>query len=124
MRKFQAMHPTDGIPGVPDTVNTILLAAATAQAADWPSGANMLRTTFMSTAGVVAGGFVNFYSTGAAIPGTGSSVSSLTSAGSTRYDGVNVPVLGQATFQLPAESSGFSVIAPSSCRVNMEFWAK
>lgn len=117
MRKIQVLHPTDGIPGVPDTVNTILLAAGTGQDMAWPStAANIMRVTFMSTAGVSMGGYLNPASTAAAVPSSGSSSSTAAA--------VNIPVLGQASFQIPMDSTGFSVVAPSSCRCNLEFWAK
>lgn len=115
MRSASILHPTDGIPVPPDTVNTMLIASSSGQAMDWPTGTQMARLSGMSTAGAAMNFFVNLYSTACAVPTTGSSVSST---------GVVHPVMGSASFQIPGASTGFSVAALSSGYVMVECWKK
>lgn len=131
MRAYSALSPGqmhDAIAFPPDTVQTILLAAATAQAMDWASaasaraaGAAIVRFTGHTTAGVPFGFMVNLISTHAVAPTSGSSVTTGTTAGST---GNSIPVIGSRTFQIPAWSTGFSVAAASSGYVFAEVWSR
>jgi hypothetical protein len=123
MRPYGSLNPIDKISVPPDTVNTLLMTGgSSAQAMDWPSTlSQMVRFTAMTTAGAQAGVMVNLISTHAAVPSSGSSVTTGTTAGST---GNNVPVLGTREFQIPSFSTGYSVAAASSCHVIAEIWRK
>lgn len=127
MRAIGLMHPTDETVTPPDTVTAILLAAAVAQAMDMPTGAKMVIITGVSSGNstvALAQGiplYVNMFSSAAAIPSSGTTSATNTSAGST---GVSFPVLGQRRIQVPGASTGFSVIAPSSGWALFEWWGK
>tara|TARA_R110000868_G_scaffold411755_1_gene708910 strand:- start:27213 stop:27593 length:381 start_codon:yes stop_codon:yes gene_type:complete len=126
MRNLGVLHPTD-YPAPPDTVTTILLAAGAAQAQDWLSsgstalgsassgGPQVLRLSGQTTAGLNLPFSVNLYSTAAASPTSGTSISS---------SGVSHPVMTPTIFQLPGQSTGFSVIALTSGYVFVEQWRK
>lgn len=127
MRAIGLMHPTDESVTPPDTVSSILLAAATPQAMDIPSGAKMVIITGLST-GNSTGGlaqmiplYVNLFSTAAAVPSSGTTSATNTSAGST---GLSFPVIGQRRLQVPGGSTGFSVAAPSSGWAHFEWYGK
>ena len=129
MRPFSATNPLQRIPVLPDTVDKILITGASSgQALDWagaPANAgtgkdNIVRVTFMSTAGALMAGVFNGISTHAGIS-SGSSVTTGTTAGST---GNSVPVLGQGLFQIPAFSTGYSVSGFSSGWAMVEVWKK
>lgn len=116
MRAIGTMHPTDQVPMPPDTVNTILLTGgSSAQGMDYPSGAQVMRLTPVTTAGGAFFCMLNMFSTAAAVPAAGSSASST---------GVNHPVMSASVFQIPAASTGFSVAAYSSGLAIAEFWKK
>jgi len=116
MRNIATMHPTDQVPVPPDTVNTILLTGgSSAQGMDYPAGAQVVRITPMSSAGVAFGCMVNLFSTAAAVPSSGSSASS---------SGVSHPIMTQNTFQIPGNSTGFSVASFTSGYAIFEFWRK
>ena len=123
MRPYSAENPLQGIPFPPDTVNTLLITGGSSgQAMDWPSTLSQLvRVSFISTAGVVQNGVVNLLSTHAAAPSSGSSVTTGTTVGST---GNNLVVQGTRTFQIPAVSTGFSVYGFSSGLAQLEIWHK
>lgn len=122
MRAYSVVHPTVPAEGPPDTVLTMLMAAATGQAMDRPStNANLVRFTIMSTLGVTMGGCVNLVSTHAQPPSSGSSVTTGTTAGST---GNSVPVLGSRLFVIPSYSTGFSVALSAPGYVFAEFWSR
>lgn len=123
MRPIGTLHPTDFADLPPDTVTSILLAANTAQAADYPSDAKIVRISARSSDGstrLPAPVYVNFFSTLAAIPTSGTTSATNTSAGSS---GVTVPVFQDRYFQVPG-ATGFSVCAPSSCWMHLEWWKK
>lgn len=115
MRSIGSLHPSEGIPVPPDTVVTLLIAGSSGQAADWPSGTQMVRFTGVSTAGAQLNFNVNLFSTKAAAPSSGTSTEGTT--------GFQYPVLGRAEFQLPS-STGFSVAALSSGYVMVECWKR
>lgn len=122
MRAYAALHPTDQTPLPPDTVQTLLIAGSSGQAMDWTSTLSQLvRFTGLTTGNAQLNFMVNLVSTHAAVPSSGSSVTTGTTAGST---GNNLPVLGSRTFQVPAWSTGFSVAALSSGYVIAEVWRK
>ncbi len=98
----------------PDTCNTILLAAATAQAMDYPDDTALVRLTGITTAGAQLNFYVNIQSTAAVVPSSGSSADST---------GVSVPVLGVREFAI-ADSTGFGLIAPTSGYVHVECWKR
>ena len=124
MRTIGTLHPTEFAESPPDTVTSILLAAATAQSDDYPSGAKLMRVSARSSGGTTAippPVYVNFFSTLAAIPSSGTTSATATSAGST---GVSVPVFAlPRMFQVPG-ATGYSVIAPTSCWLHIEWWTK
>lgn len=120
MRPYGALRVNDQIPAPPDTVNTMLLGGGTAQAMDWPAGTEIVRLTGLTTAGAILNFLVNMFSTAAAIPSSGSTSST---AGTT---GVSHPVQGVATFQVPSQSTGYSLVTHtgSSGYVYAECWRK
>ena len=130
MRAFGTMHPTDGdVPLPADTVVTVLLTGgSSAQASDWLSsgstalanagvaGIGIARLTGMTTAGSAFFFSANLKSTSAAVPASGTSIAS---------SGVNLPIAtGPRLFQVPADSTGWSVAAFTSGYVVMEQWRK
>ena len=125
MRSYGTLHINDQIPVPPDTVNTLLIAASSGQAMDWPvtfaNGAHQVRFSGITTAGAQLNFMVNLVSTHAAAPSSGSSVTTGTTAGST---GNNVLVMGSRDFQIPPWSTGFSVAGLSSGYVTAEVWRK
>jgi hypothetical protein len=128
MRTIGTLHPTDQIPGLPDTVYTfVMTGGSSAQSADWLSsgstavsqasvaGINVVRFSGMTTAGAGLAFTVNGFTTGAIIPPTsGTSISS----------GVSVPVVGQGSFQIPGHSTGFSVASLIPGYILAECWHK
>lgn len=123
MRPYAALNPLDQISGPPDTVNTLFMTGgSSAQAMDYPSTlAQLVRFTGMSSAGAQLGFSVNLISTHAAVPSSGSSATTGTTAGST---GNSIPILGTREFQIPSFSTGYSVASFSSGYVIAEFWRK
>lgn len=134
MRSYGALNPIDGNPMPPDTVQTLLLTAASAQAMDWAGStvgstefqAHLVRFTGMSSqlSSAVSSPFefmVNLISTHVIVPTSGTSITTGTTAGST---GNSIPVLGCRTFQIPQFSTGFSVMAIGSGYVLAEIWRK
>lgn len=132
MRSYGALFTS--IPQVPDTVQTMLMTGgSSAQAADWPSsaaqfgangssiGAHVVCFTGMTTAGAAFSFMVNLVSTHANVPTSGSSVTTGTTAGST---GNSIPVIGEAFFQIPSWSTGYSVAAYTSGVVMAQVWRK
>ncbi len=127
MRAYGALHPTDLIPTPPDTVQTFLMTGGSSgQASDWATstgavanaaaaGVQIARLTGLTTAGLSFNFMANLFSTGAVVAAAGTSISSA---------GVSHPVLGQATFQIPGGSTGFSVAALTSGNVMVEMWRK
>lgn len=118
MRSYGSLHPTERAPSPPDTVNTLLLAAATAQGMDWPTNTQIAVFSGLTTAGAQLNFFANLFSTLANVPSSGSTVST---AGSS---GVSHPVIGPQVFQVPSASTGFSVIAQSSGYVHVQCYSK
>ena len=117
MRNVGSLHPSEGVPLPPDTVQTLLIAGSSGQALDWPSTlVDFVRITAVSTVGAQLNTFVNLTSTKAAAPSSGTSTE-----GST---GFGVPVLGQGMFQIPGASTGWSVAALSSGYVMAEVWSR
>jgi hypothetical protein len=130
MRQIGLLHPTDVAVTPPDTVLTMLIAASSGQASDWLSSGStatanaavanvhLVRVSAQTTAGAAFSCFVNLQSTGAAVPSTGLQVGSSTVH----------PVIGDDTpgriFQVPGNSTGFSVAALSSGYVQFEMWHK
>lgn len=129
MRAIATLHPTENIPAAPDTVQTLLIAGSSGQAMDWAGStvgaedakAHLVRFSGMTTAGLTMNFIVNLVSTHAAVPSSGSSQTTGTTAGS---KGNNIPVMGQGVFQIPSWSTGFSVAGLSSGYVMAEVWRK
>lgn len=131
MRSYQALHPTEQVPGPPDSVQTLLLAGGTAQAFDWPTStggaaadadaaeAHIVRFTGITTGGGTFNFHVALNSTHAELPSSGSSVTTGTTAGSTAN---SLPVISERTYQIPRWSTGWSAIARSSGYVIAEIW--
>ena len=107
------------LPVVPDSVATFLLGANTAQAMDYPSGADFMHVTFCSSLGAVLGGVVNGNSTHAAwgTSQSGTAASSLASM-------LVPPGVGEGRFQRPRASTGFSVVSPTSGYCYVAFWSR
>lgn len=133
MRTYGTLRTPDTIPQPPDTVQTFLLAAGTAQALDWPNSTGgaaanadanecqIARFTFCTTAGAPMLGMVNLNSTLANAPSSGTSATTGTTVGST---GNAIPVLGQGSYGLPSYSTGYSVASPSSGNCIVEIWKR
>lgn len=121
MRSYSAL--TDRILGYPDTIHRILLTGgSSAQAMDWTTRPQVARFTGMTTAGGAFTIFANLVSTHAAVPTSGTSATTGTTAGST---GNNIPVgpnPGFREFLIPAWSTGFSVAGWSSGFAIVECW--
>ena len=129
MRSISTLHPSESIPVEPDTVQTLLVAAATPQALDWvtstggaaatagAAGVEIVRLSGVSTAGAQINFTVNLMSTGAINPSTGTSIG-------TTSVGVNKLVMGQGAFQVPSYSTGWSVALLSSGYIQCEQWSK
>lgn len=115
MLQISTLHPTDGIPVPPDSVNILLLAAGTPQVMDWQAGAQIARFSGMTTGSGAFSFMVNLRSSGANVPSSGSS------GGST---GIGHPVISQSAFQIPGNSTQFSVAALTSGYVLVEQWKK
>ena len=129
MRAYSALNPIDQIPLPPDTVQTLLLAGGTGQAFDWANStvgssdarAQIVRFTGVSTAGATLNFHVNLISTHAALPSSGTSITTGTTVGST---GNTMLVLGEGVYQIPPWSTGFSAIARTSGYVIADVWRK
>lgn len=119
MRSIGYLHPTDGIGAPADNVQTLLIAATSGQAIDWPTGSSVgtiARFTGLTTAGAQLNFYLNLESTKAAAPSSGNSTIGTT--------GFVHPVLGSGMFQIPGGSTGWSVAALSSGYVTAELWKK
>ncbi len=119
MRAYGALSPTDQIPLPPDTMANYVLAAGTAQAADWPTDAHLVRFRGATTAGGVYAFAVNMASTQAVWPAA-------TVTPTTNTTGLNtiVPAGDELVYQRHPGSTGFSLIGGSSGIVSVEFWKK
>lgn len=122
MRTYGTRDMLDSVPQSPDTVFTALIGPAAPAAFDWgTSQAQLVQFTGHSSAGAVLQFYVNVLSTNAAVPSSGSSVTTGTSNGA---PGNNLPVNGQRMVQIPGGSTGFSVAALSSGYIFAEVWRK
>ncbi len=129
IRPIGILHPDDAGPLPPDVVQTLLLAAGTAQNLDWFStagtaaanaaaaGVNVICLTGQTTANAGLNFSVNLYSTNVISPTSGTSVS-------TTGGGASHPVNASAFFQVPGGSTGWSAIALTSGYVMCEQWHK
>lgn len=118
MRAYGALSPTDQIPLPPDTIQTLLIAASSGQALDWPTDSQLARLSGVSTAGAVMNFWASLNSTRAAAPSSG------LSTGSTAGDLPSAAIQGSRVFQIPGGSTGYSVAALSSGYVTIETWRK
>ena len=131
MRAYAALNPIDQIEQPPDTVHTMLLAGGTGQSRDWASSASsagaaasnahLVRFTGVTTAGAQFNFHVAMWSTHAALPSSGTSITTGTSIGSTAN---SIPVLGSRVLQIPSWSTGWSAIGRTSGYVMAEVWRK
>lgn len=129
MRTYGALNPIDQTPQPADSVQTMLLAAGTGQAMDWPGapanaaagGVQLVRFTAETTAGLATSIMVNLQSTQATVPTSGSSVTTGTTPGST---GNSYPIQGQGIFQIPGYSTGWSAAAQAAGYIIAEVWRK
>ena len=122
------------IPVPPDTVAAFnMTGGSSAQASDWfssgstaltaagQSGANgpaIVRFTGHSSAGGTYNFFVNLLSTLAAVTASGTTV------GMGASSGVSIAVAGEAMFQIPGQSTGYSIAALSSGYVYAAQWKR
>ena len=138
MRSYGALNPIDQIPMPPDTVETKLLGSSVAESFDWAGStegsteflAHIVRFTGFTSVGSSAGDprggvplafMVNLISTYVLNPTQGTSIDTKTTVGSS---GVNIPVYGTKTFQIPQFSTGYSVITDGAGWVFAEIWRK
>lgn len=132
MRAYGALF--NDIPQSPDTVQRLLMTGgSSAQAMDWPSsaaavfanatsaGAHLVRVTAITTAGAQMSAFFDPVSTFAAVPTSGSSVTTGTTVGST---GNSLPLFGSRLFSVPTWSTGWSVAFLTSGYAIVEVWKK
>lgn len=113
MKGTGALQPTHLVYTPPDTVQTIILAAGTAQAIDYSTGTHIVRLTGMTTANAQYNFYFNPTSTGAVIPSSGTSTNSTA---------INLPILGSRAYQIPISSTGYSLVANTSGYVVAECW--
>lgn len=117
MRYFGTLEVPQ-VPVLPDTTLNLLLTAATGQAFDYPTGTDLLRISNGST--FAAGAVVfNPSSTSAAVASTAGVISS-----SVAGQNILIPAGESRLYQRPRSSTGFSVIAPSSHAMSVEFWSR
>lgn len=119
MRYF-GHRETPSNPSIPDTVLSLLLTAATAQAFDYPTGCDLFRIAVSSTITNVYGPVIfNPSTTAAALPTTAGVVSSTVGG-----QNIGMNVTAPYTYQRPRGSTGFSLICSSSLSVSIEFWSR
>lgn len=118
MRYFGNLH-TPISPSLPDVVLSLLLTAATGQAFDYPAGCDLIRVSAGSTFALPGTIYFNPNSTGAVAPTTAGTITTATT-------GHNIAIsAGESkTYQRPRGSTGFSLFAPSSHSVSVEFWSR
>jgi hypothetical protein len=135
MRSYGALNPLGTIPLPPDTVQTLLIAGSSGQAStgrrhDRRRSLDIQPRRLPRRSRVLhrpddrrrdLNFMVNLCSTHAAVPSSGTSVTTGTTGGST---GNNIPVIGEAIFQIPPWSTGWSVAALSSGYVMAQVWRK
>lgn len=128
MRNYGAL--TDRIPAAPDTVQRLLMTGgSSAQAMDWAGStigstaarAHVVRVTGLTTGGAQSALFVDLVSTFAAVPSSGTSITTGTTVGST---GNSLPVFGSREFLVPTWSTGFSIASLTSGYAIVEVWKK
>ena len=116
MRPLEARSFTDSIYVVPDTIGGTALAQ-TVQIFDYPTGARVMR---LSVASSISGfsAVINPVSTNVAFP-----TSALSGAtGATLSSGYNICFNNDKLLMIPAGSTGYSLLSPSSGYVSIEFW--
>ena len=119
-RAVGALQPTDNIPLPADVmIHFLMTGGSSAQSADYPTGAQIMRITPYSTAGGSFFGFLCPGSTSAAVASSGTTQSSAASSGLS-----SIPIPFQLSFQVPGGSTGFSIAAYTSGVVSVEFWKK
>lgn len=119
MRPIGTLNSIDQIPLPADTMANHVMTAGTGQAANWPTGAQLVRFSGATTAGGVYAFAVNMVSTKATWPAA-------TVTATTDSTGLNilVPAGKHMTLQVPSDSTGFSIIGGSSGLISVEFWKK
>jgi hypothetical protein len=111
------MNPLDNAPVPSDTVIKLLLTAGSSVTTqDYPSGAQIMRVTAMSTSGGDYMFSLNAATTGAAAPSSG--LTTGTSAASMVIN--STPVL----LQITGAATGFSCAGGTSGWAILEFWKK
>lgn len=113
------LHPTEGVPIAPDTMANYVTTAAGIYAKDWPSSAQMVRFRGASTAGAAQAFAVNMWSTKAAWPAA-------TVEATTNSSALNTLVSAgyELIYQIPKDSTGFSLSVGSCGIITAEFWKK
>jgi hypothetical protein len=110
MRAFGSLHPTEQIPVIPDTMGSFIISSAGAViTTDWPAGAEIV--AFSGEGNF----YVNWLSTGARVPTTNSSGTTLSS---------DANELNPSVRQIPGASTGYSLTGASSGVVTAAFWGK
>lgn len=107
----------DGVPVSPDFVATFLLAANTAQAADYPSNVDFAQFSAATTAGGQLGVTFNAQTTGALL-------SSFSGTGGSSQANVIVPAGDHMMMQIPRSATGYSVIAGAAGLVSVAMWTR
>lgn len=122
MKTYSTLHPTESGPLPTDGYGCFLLAANAAQAMDYPSGAGIIRLACATTAGAVLALAFNPTSTSAQWGSSIAPSSGVTTA--TSLQNAVIPPGSPMTYQVPAGSTGFSVIAPAAGVASVEFWKR
>ena len=120
MRGYAARF--DNAPAPADTHSLIVLAANTAQAFDWPTDAHVVRFTGATTGSSAPHNAFAFCMN----PVSTYAVWGSSFSGSTSSSGQNALVDGPSgrTFQIPADSTGYSLAAGAPGVVGIEFWKR
>lgn len=109
----RGVNPLD-IAVIPDTVGAVVISSAGAVVAqDWPSGAQIVHFDLNINV------WANLWSTAVSIPTTNS-------AGTTVSSGQNIAMRTghDHVFQIPGESTGYSITSLTSGEIAIQFWRK
>ena len=117
--RFWGTKQTPHTPVIPDVVLSLQMTVGTAQAFDYPAGADLVRVTAGSSVAGQGVVFFNPSSTAAVLPTTGATATTATS-------GHNIPITpgDGRMYQIPGTSTGFSLVAPTSVQACVEFWSR
>ena len=112
-------------PTQPDVVTKFdMTGGSSAQSADIPTGAKLIRLTGMTTSATPIMFFANLMSTLAQVPQAGTTSASSAYYGTTDSSGVSFPVNTQVLMPLNGRSTSFSVASLVVGSIMAEFWRR